>query len=475
MMKSRLINVQILLALILLTFFTETFAEESTEYTLQDCVQLGVRNNKEIMTLSLDLELQLTALREKYRQFFPNVSISFGDNASIIYNSQDSRDKNLSFSLNQLVYDGDKLKRQIEETRIGLAFTELENNQKKIGYIYEIISGYLNLLKLEEKLSLKEVLFNNQRKEFEVTKRKLELGEATKLNLYEWEIETGQSRSDVLELSNSLVFERYNFNKTLGYPIEKEYKLKQKLSFDSLARMPEFNEQSVLSAALANSLELQKIQLSIRQARYNSVWRNMFLPDVSLTASYSAKPERLLRPDNNWSLGLNISLPFFFDNLQIQGNTGGTFDGSSKNLSTGGSSTVYQDPGLFRKASGEELNLIKLADQYNKTREDMKLQVKKALSDLKLQFDKIGLLSERIKLEEEKMKIIGQQVVLGEAKLSDYIKEQNSLSGMKLDRIESVYGFTTSIITIYKLQGKLNETEIQSFYQDYFEEVRNDN
>lgn len=450
-------------------------AEDASVYTLQDCVQLGLRNNKEIMTMGLDLDLQMRALKEKYRQFYPNVSISYGDNEIVNLNSQDARDKSLGLSLNQLIYDGDKLKRQIEETRIGLSFTALENNQKKISYIYDIISGYLNLLKLEEKLSLKEVLFENQQKELEVTKRKFDLGEATKLNLYEWEIETGQSRSDVLEISNSLVFERYNFNKTLGYPIEKEFVLKQKLSMDSLTKLPEFNEQSVMSAAMANSLDLQKIQLSIRQARYNSLWRNMFLPDISLTASYSAPPDRLLHPDNNWSLGLNVSLPVLFDNLQIQGLLGGSFDGTTKNISNSVSGTVYQDPGLFRKLAGEQVDLVKLADQYNKAIEEVKLQVKKALSDMKLQYDKIGLLSERINLQEEKMVIIGQQVVLGEAKLSDYITEQNSLSGMKLDRIESVYSFTTSIITIYKLQGKLNEEEIQSFYQDYFQEVRNDN
>jgi hypothetical protein len=85
------------------------------------------------------------------------------------------------------------------------------------------------------------------------------------------------------------------------------------------------------------------------------------------------------------------------------------------------------------------------------------------------------MLDEKIKLAEGKNNILYHQVQVGEVLLSEYIKDLNNLSEMKIERVESIFDYTTLMIELYKIRGKLSEDVIKSLYKDFLKEVEDGN
>ncbi len=459
----------IIAALIFSTVYSAAAAEP---LTLQECVSEGLKNNKDICYLNEESSLQILALDEQYRKFYPQASLSYAETDQVNMNSPDYRLRNLSVSVSQLIYDGNKLGTEIEIEKNNISISLLENSQKRIDFIFQIVSGYLSILKQQEKINIKKQLIETQEKELNISKKKNEVGEATKLDVLEWQIECNQSTVDELQLENDLVFGKMSLMKLLGIDIGNSFEAREKLEIDVAASFIDYIEDSVISEALENSIDLKKIQISIIKAKETSVLHNLLLPDITLNFSYTTDPNYLFHPDaSSWTAGINFSIPFFFDVLNFGNSYGGNMNGSQKSQDPQISSTVYQDPSFTRKLKEDAFSFDQLSSQYHDKIEEIKLDTKKKLSDFKFQKEKIEMLDEKIKLAEGKNTILYHQVQVGEALLSDYINSLNTLSEMKMERVESLYDYTTLMIEIYKIRGKLSEDIVKSLYKDFLKEV----
>ncbi len=447
----------------------------SDRLNLQDCVNLGLKNNRELYYLNEDVSLRIMALNEQYRKFYPQLSLSYCQTDQVNIDSPDYRQKSLSLSVSQLVYDGSKLSTEIDSERNDIDLNVLENKQKRIDFIFQVVSGYLSILKQEEKINLQKQLMEIQKRELNIAQKKHEVGEATKLDVLEWQIEYNQSAIDEKGMENDLSFGKMSLMKMLCYDPDKSFETAEKLEVNTLPSMEDYNEENVVGEAIESSTDLKKISITINKAKASAVLNNLFLPDITLNLSYTTGVEQIFQPDtSSWSAGINFSFPFFFDVINAGNSYGGSFSGNQKSQEPQVSTTIYQDPGFFREVKQDALSLDKLSFQYRDKEREVKLNVEKNLSDLKYQKEKISMLNERIELGTGKVDIMKRQVRVGEVLLSEYIKAINSLNEMKVQRVESVYDYTTLLVELMKIRGRLSESIVKSMYKGFLTEDWNE-
>ena len=458
--------IQFVLVLIFLSP-VEIYPVENYLLDIDQCVKLGLKLNKNLQYIDAEISLQLAAIDQQYRQFYPHFNFNLGDNASVIYSSQDSKNKNISVSVSQMIYDGNKLGNQIRNSEISMMLAILENEQKRIDYIYSVIEQYLALLTLYERIELKNMLYENQKNEYFITKKRYELGEATSLDLYEWEIEMQENQLSLMENTNDLNNKILDFKKLIGLSKDDTIGLNEKLKYDMKIVATNFYSKEVINNAFQASIELKKLEFSMQQAQLNSVAKQQILPDIYLNASYSTPLDHLFREKDTWNLGFTITLPFFFDKVSLQSSIGGDLNGLQKSFNQSAGSTIYENPSYFQSLASENLSFDKLNYSYTETRNNIELETVKLLDEIKFQKEKIDILDKKIILSEDKNKILQKQLSLGELRLSEYIKFQNTLHSSKLDRLETIHSYMSLLIKLYKLQGKMSESSLQLLFKDF--------
>lgn len=452
---------------IMLIFHTRSFTA-SLALDIDTSIQLGLQYNKDMRYFGEELKIQILGLREQKRSFFPQVSIQFGDNDSVSLDNSDSRSKSLTVSLSQLLFDGGQLRQKLDDAQIQVLLARLENSRKRLDFIESIMNAYLSILQQEARYELRVELFQKQKEELTLTRRKFQLGEATVLDYYEWEIQTRQSEMELMELSNSIRFEKISYNRLIGIEIDRPIHLTLRVNDEIGGEAPQMQEKEVLKNTLLNSIDLKKIQLAMKQARITAVQKRQFVPSVSVNASYSTSLWRILRPEDQWNIGFQFSIPLFSDQVSLNTGLGGNFQGSQKSFNKGLSTTLYQDPSYTRQFLTENISLDKLKYEYNDLIRNTTVQVRKLLSDLEIQNRKIFILQQTIQLSEAKMILLRKQLDLGEIKTSDYIAFQNSLNSKKIDLLDARFQQLKLMIQARKLQGLLDGGDMKDIYQSFF-------
>lgn len=429
--------------------------------TMQESIQYGLLHNPELQYTKADLDLSLAGIQQNVRQFFPHVSMSYENGDTVQKNALDQRSKTVSVQLSQLIYDGGDTENSIRMAKVSYRISEYEGALSRATYMYEVLQGYLSLLKIKEKISIKNMQLSNDLKDMEITRKQVELGESTQLDLFEWEIEFKQSELDLAELSNQYDQELLSFKKTIRMPLEDGFEPEGRLNTGYQFHEEVWNQDELIEESVRNSLDLKKLEMQLEQGRIALASLQSFSPDVSLNLSYSSELDRMLRPENEWSVGLSFSFPFFFDKVSVGPQKSGTLSAASSGENLSVSSTVLEDWSWKSQQQSQEISIRKLITQYQETKETLALSIKQGIHDLQFTIKKLALLDEKIRLSEQKALIQKEQVRLGESQLSDYVKLLNSIQESRLSRVDTVYEYVNLKVTLLKTIGKLSQESVE--------------
>jgi len=259
-----------------------------------------------------------------------------------------------------------------------------QQESKKI----EFLESYLNLLRLQERLSLAKTNFQYAQDDLDKILKKIEIGEAGERQEIEAKITLKKAEIDFLQAQNTFLQQKNRWYLNLGLPEETEVLLVEDSPFlkeivkwaDSL----EFNlkEEELIELAVDNYYRIRNILLDQDSAQKEAEWNlTKNKPQVDLFGAYNGK-------DNSWGIGIELSY----------------------DISDGGKQKIEDE--------GYQAKIENLKDDYLQIVSELKLE----LSDL-INQQQINSLSleeklmswEKAKLEEESYQIQLQQGLISDS------------------------------------------------------------
>ena len=259
-----------------------------------------------------------------------------------------------------------------------------QQESKKI----EFLESYLNLLRLQERLSLAKTNFQYAQDDLDKILKKIEIGEAGERQEIEAKITLKKAEIDFLQAQNTFLQQKNRWYLNLGLPEETEVLLVENSTFlkeilewaDSL----EFNlkEEELIELAVDNYYRIRNILLDQDSAQKEAEWHlTKNKPQVDLFGAYNGK-------DNSWGIGIELSY----------------------DISDGGKQKIEDE--------GYQAKIENLKDDYLQIVSELKLE----LSDL-INQQQINSLSleeklmswEKAKLEEESYQIQLQQGLISDS------------------------------------------------------------
>lgn len=400
-----------------------------------EIISFGINNSKEIQENKKFYQEKIKSAKFALEPFLPQIGINFSNSKNVPIESPDTKIKSINISINQKIYDNRKEELTYKYNKQNALMDYLTFLQSIKNFELEIIEKYYSLILQHKSIQLNEELLLSMHNELKIYEYEYNNGIGLKSDLIEYQISVNELNNKINDLKNEEENIKTDLLNILNINSPEEVIFTEsnsqlKIEKEKIKKQQKLIEEKIIT----NDIELKKIDLETSfQKKQNFMNKLFFLPSISLhgEVSFSGNNFPLTQPTYSVSLVLSFdSLPFFPTNFSNSLSVNKKrINSASNNFST----SIVPELNYF---SNQRLRKI----SYNQSliiQENKLKELKKSTTQLINQHDSlidfILLLTESIRLKEEKLSIIEYQSKNGLIKVSDYINEKINLNEAKIN------------------------------------------
>jgi len=149
--------------------------------------------------------------------------------------------------------------------------------EKRRQVILEVMDAYFQVLRAEREVQIEKMSLQEARENLEILKNKFSLGDASKKDLLQAEINLSSAEFNLKKAEHQLEIARIDFNKVLGFPLDSQFELIDTFSVEPL----NVSIEKGIEEALKNRYEVKKAQYDLELAKIKwSLSQNEYTPEL---------------------------------------------------------------------------------------------------------------------------------------------------------------------------------------------------
>ncbi|MBP7172980.1 MAG: TolC family protein [Cloacibacterium sp.] len=328
-------------SIVFISFFIFSFSQK--KWSLQECVDYAVKNNLQVISNQYNAEVQSKNLEISKKEYLPSVSASIGNSASFGERQDnvgralrtDAFNNNTSIGANVQVYNGGRIKKNIEKSQFDLEASQYDLENIKNNISLQIAQQYLQVLLNKEVAKIAESAVENAEKIYKRAKITTEVGTTPMTVLAESQANLSREKQRWQSAKIDIERARFNLAMLLQLGDYKNFDV-QDVPLPQLLEGPESSTDTILETAYANQPQIKAAEIRIKSAqKQTEISKTGFLPTVTASAGIGSfyynslvtnntgfdittntyiKEKGLLQQykDNfGQQLGLNVNIPIF--------------------------------------------------------------------------------------------------------------------------------------------------------------------
>jgi outer membrane protein TolC len=324
----------------------------------------------------------------------------------------------------QVLYAWGKISNGVSLSRAGLDMAQQGVALTEREITFAVVQIFYQLLATREAIKVMDDNINLLEQRLTMMKQKYEAGEASDFDILSTEVQISSAKGGRLDTLNGLGKLKLQFNLIIGRPADAPVNITGLLSYSKI----QADEQSSISAALANRIEIQQIQKKEKMAQLQKELAEAAnRPDLNTFASWELKngyQPNLDQHKGAWTFGLMMSFPLF--------------DG-------------FRSKAQVRQA---EATISGIRLEYEQQRQSVETEVRQSLLDIESAWQKIELGLLTVTQAEKALKIAEERYQKGLVDTLDLLSSQSSLSNARLNLLQSTYNFNLSRYNLEKVVGQ---------------------
>lgn len=313
--------------IILTALVTALIANAQTKWTLQQCVDTALANNRNIKQRELQRQVNEIAWKQSRNNLLPNLNASARHSwtygRSTVNNGTtidgNSNNSSLGLGANLTIFDGLKMKYAIDQRMAELKKTEAELEKIQQDIMLSVASAYLQVLYNKELLQIATDQYQLTENRIEQQKALVKAGRIAEGDLLELQAQLAKEEVTRTDADNNLklalldlaqILEQPNFE-TLDIEVPTE------LMANELQLL---SAESVFESALKTRAEIKSAQYQLQSSEKNVlIAQSAYYPTLELGANagksfYNSQPTPF-----STSVGFTLNVPIF-NKLQVRNN-----------------------------------------------------------------------------------------------------------------------------------------------------------
>lgn len=303
------------ISLLMASMFTPVFAQEPASYdeskiwSLEECLQYGLKNHPKVIMADSDVKSQEAALLSTKASFDPKLSASMN-----LGNSKDQRRGNVtsfhsnssqseSVSLSKKLYDSGKHSLQIKQSKEALEAAKKDRETTLISLASNIKTMFFRAQQAQSILQVKLETLDGYEKHLKKVESFVEVGTHAPYDITKAQVNVANARVDLISARSSLKQALVNMGNAIGvdHPIHVT-----SYDMEELPQIDESVKEDYVKIALERP-EVKSSEAKLRAAKHRiSEARTALKPSISTSAGYSWSQTHTPQ-DRGWNVGLGVS------------------------------------------------------------------------------------------------------------------------------------------------------------------------
>jgi outer membrane protein len=427
-----------------IVFSLGVFAQEQNTLTLDESINIGLKNSNMLHSSKMQLNYANARLSEINTNRLPSLKFSaaytrlsyitpfilntpigdFNISPSILNNY------NLKLTLQQPLFTGFKLSSSTNIAEYNYKATQEEYNKDKQNLIYNIKNAYWNLFKAKKVKEVTDQNVEQVKAHLMNVKNFYEQGLSTKNDLLKVQVQLSESELRQIDAKNAVKLARINLFNVIGIPLNTNSEIPDSIDI----RTNEVNDlNDYTEKALDNRPELKAMQYNIKAGEAGVTFAESdWYPQIYLAGNYYySEPNQRVFPAENrfkdtWDVGISLSLNLW--------NWGATAD----------------------KTDQAEAQLEQTKDSYKIIRDNIVLEVNSNYLNLVQSKDKIAVADESVRQAKENYRVTDETFKKGLALNSDLLDSEVALLQANTNYIQALVDYE---LAKAKLEKSIGETK----------------
>ena len=460
-MVLRMLIFSVLFILILLSSAYTQPKIEQTLITMEEAISRALAINNQVKASEYAVEKANWNKKNAWTQILPVISLNtqytwIDDSTFALRDfSRYFQDPNLPFKIQQTVFQNSfftffnlsvpifnlVLINSISRANIGEQMAEDLYESARRAIIFQVISGYLNVLKQKDIYNLQQEYLELSRLNYEKAERLYDAGRYSKTDALRLKVDYQQQQSVVTTSQSNLRSSRILLSRLLNAKPNEFFEVENRIPstlLEESQRLLQLSDLDLLSLIQIDDEQLMELNADLAAAKKNenlslSTYRNTYnnyLPVVDLSYNYGWQENSTFNLDSYSpkTLMVNLRIPIFtsFQNYTQLKSSYYEYRESQENF--------YDNLLNLRYILTETVNKL------------INLKTQKELSKISLEFN------------ERNYRIVDQQREKGLVSNIDFVDAKVNLQNANLDDISNYYDFISGMVELYYLLGKLQDT-----------------
>lgn len=324
------------LLIIVSTIFT---ASAQKQYTLMECIEIALENNRNIKQQELNSRQREIAYSQARADLLPNLNASagqsfvFGRSIGIdnVYENSNSSQTNFGIGADITIFDGLRMKHNIDARKADMyaSVADLEKMQDDI--IMSVSTAFLQVLLNKELLSIAENQIKTTEADYARRKALVESGRMAEGELFEIEAQQAREELNIVQAENNLKLALLDLAQIMELESFSNFDVVDPPVETLIDETALLTSEAVYQSALEHRPEIRSMQYRLESSEKEILMaRSQFYPTLSFGVNMGTGYYNMSgRPNDSFnsqiknnisnSLGFNLRIPIF-NRFQIRNN-----------------------------------------------------------------------------------------------------------------------------------------------------------
>jgi outer membrane protein len=327
-------------------------------------------------------------------------------------------------TVEQMLWDGGLTRAATRSAELGRGVTSEERRRTEMQLIAGVVRAYFGVVVSQEGLSVAREAVRSAEADLKRAEALRAAGMATDADVLAIRVHLAAMREQEIRRSYELAVARAALNEALGLPLDAEHELSTPLAPAGLKESPLAEHEA---SAEENRPESRQSRLAAELAEaQTSAARAALRPQVLFRVSFEADRQRFLtRGGANWFAGAFVGWNLF---------------------------NGFADQARIREASEA---LARARAQQRQTSAALRLEVRKAYSDLMAAEERLEVAAASVAMAEENLRIIRNRYEAGLTTVTELLRSETALLEARLRRLAAVHDQRVAAAGLELATGRL--------------------
>ena len=328
--------------IILLTAVTFSSVQAQQNYTLMECIEIALENNRNIKQQDLNRQQREIAYSQARADLLPGLNASagqqfiFGRSIGLDNTYQNTNSSQTSFNIGAdiTLFDGLRMKHNIDARKAEMYASEADLEKMQDDIIMSVSTAFLQALLNKELLQIAESQLETTSADLERRAELVNSGKIAQGELYEQEAQQAKEELNRVRAESNLKLALLDLAQIMELESFTDFDITAPPAESLISETPLLASEAVYESALVNRPQVRSMRYRLESSEKELLMaRSQYYPSLSFGANMgtgyykmngrdNASFSTQLRNNISNSLGFNLRIPIF-NKFQVRNNVHG--------------------------------------------------------------------------------------------------------------------------------------------------------